>query len=86
MIAVGFLTIILAGALLLTLPISSKDGQMTNFLDAFFTATSASCVTGLVVSNTVEKWSLFGQLVILGMIQIGGLGFMTIGVFISIIL
>ena len=86
MIAVGFLTIILAGALLLTLPISSKDGQMTNFLDAFFTATSASCVTGLVVSNTVEKWSLFGQLVILGMIQIGGLGFMTIGVFFSIIL
>lgn len=86
MIAVGFLTIILAGALLLTLPISSKDGQMTNFLDAFFTATSASCVTGLVVNNTVEKWSLFGQLVILGMIQIGGLGFMTIGVFFSIIL
>lgn len=86
MIAVGFLAVILTGAVLLTLPISSKDGQMTNFLDALFTATSASCVTGLVVFNTVEKWSLFGQIVILGMIQIGGLGFMTVGVFFSIIL
>lgn len=86
MIAVGFFAIIMTGAILLTLPIASKDGQMTNFLDAFFTATSASCVTGLIVNNTVEQWSLFGQLVILAMIQLGGLGFMTVGVFFSIIL
>lgn len=85
-IAYGFIGIILTGTLLLMLPISSKTGEFTSFLDCFFTATSASCVTGLIVHDTWTHWSLFGQLVILAMIQIGGLGFITVGVFLSIIL
>lgn len=86
LIAGGFLMVILTGALLLMLPISSKDGNVTNFLDTLFTATSASCVTGLIVHDTFQYWTVFGQVVILVMIQIGGLGFMTIGVFFSIVL
>ncbi|WP_077610506.1 TrkH family potassium uptake protein [Clostridium sp. Marseille-P2415] len=85
-IAYGFFCLIMTGALLLMLPISSRDGQSENFLNCLFTATSASCVTGLVVRDTWSQWSLFGQLVILTMIQIGGLGFITVGVFISIVL
>ncbi len=85
-IAYGFITIILTGTLLLMLPISSRNGQISPFLNCLFTATSASCVTGLVVYDTWSHWSLFGQLVILTMIQIGGLGFITIGVFLSIVL
>lgn len=85
-IAYGFLGIILIGALLLMLPISSRTGEVSSFLNCLFTATSASCVTGLVVYDTWTHWSLFGQLVILTLIQIGGLGFVTIGVFLSIIL
>lgn len=85
-LALGYAVIILFGTLLLMLPISSKDGQYTNFLDALFTSTSATCVTGLVIADTFSKWTLFGQLVILAEIQIGGLGFMTIGVGIAIIL
>lgn len=85
-IAYGFFCIILLGTLLLKLPISSRDGQSENLLTCLFTATSASCVTGLVVADTWSQWSLFGQLVILTMIQIGGLGFITVGVFISIVL
>ncbi len=77
-LTLGYLVIILTGALLLTLPISSKSGEWTPFLDALFTATSATCVTGLVVVDTFLHWSLFGQLVVLLMIQVGGLGFMTI--------
>ena len=77
-LTLGYLVIILAGALLLTLPISSNSGEWTPFLDALFTATSATCVTGLVVVDTFLHWSLFGQLVVLVMIQVGGLGFMTI--------
>ena len=68
------------------LPFASRDGQSEPFLNCLFTATSASCVTGLVVADTWSQWSLFGQLVILTMIQIGGLGFITVGVFISIVL
>lgn len=83
-IAVGFFLIIMAGTLLLMLPVSSRSGQWTGFLGALFTATSATCVTGLVVVDTYCHWSMFGHLVILLMIQIGGLGFMTIGVFFSI--
>lgn len=75
----GFFLIILAGALLLTLPISSADGTVTPFEDTLFTATSATCITGLVVYDTATHWSFFGQAVILSMIQIGGLGFMTLG-------
>ena len=85
-IAYGFMAIILTGTLLLMLPISSKSREASSFLNCLFTATSASCVTGLVVYDTWTHWSLFGQLVILTLIQIGGLGFITIGVFLSIIL
>lgn len=79
-IALSFFIVIMLGTLLLTLPISSKSGIWTNFWDALFTATSATCVTGLVVVDTWSHWNLFGQLVILIMIQIGGLGFMTVSV------
>ncbi len=85
-IAYGFFCLILTGALLLMLPISSRDGQSEDFLSCLFTATSASCVTGLIVRDTWTQWSLFGQMVIITMIQIGGLGFVTVGVFISIVL
>lgn len=85
-IAYGFFCVIMAGTLLLMLPISSRNGHSESFLNCLFTATSASCVTGLVVVDTWSQWSLFGQLVVLTMIQIGGLGFITVGVFISIVL
>lgn len=85
-IAYGFIGIILVGAVFLMLPISSRTGETGNFIDCLFTATSASCVTGLVVYDTWTHWSLFGQIVILCLIQIGGLGFITIGVFLSIVL
>lgn len=78
-IAVGFLIIILCGTLLLMLPVSSREPGGTDALSALFTATSATCVTGLVVVDTYQHWSLFGQLVIIVMIQVGGLGFVTIG-------
>ncbi len=83
-IAIGFLLIIAAGTLLLMLPIASKSGQSAGFLNALFTSTSSTCVTGLVVVDTYTSWTLFGQIVILLLIQIGGLGFITIGVFFSI--
>ena len=82
----GFLLIILVGAILLTLPIATRSGESTGFVDALFTATSSTCVTGLVVFDTYGYWSLFGQTVILTMIQIGGLGFMTMGAVFSFIL
>ena len=75
-VALTFLGLILAGAFLLMLPISHRDGMWMPFLDALFTATSASCVTGLVVCDTGKVFSLFGQLVIIGLIQLGGLGLM----------
>lgn len=80
----GFLTIIFLGALLLMLPVSSASGEPTGFLKALFTATSSVCVTGLVVVDTGTYWSLFGQIVIILLIQIGGLGFMTIATVIAI--
>ncbi len=79
-IAVGFLLIILCGTCLLMLPISSRMPGGTDFLSALFTAASATCVTGLVVVDTYQHWTLFGQTVILLMIQVGGLGFVTFGV------
>ncbi|MDE6219374.1 MAG: Trk family potassium uptake protein, partial [Lachnospiraceae bacterium] len=85
LIAFGFALIILSGTLLLTLPISNKSGR-GNLLNSLFTATSATCVTGLVVADTYQNWTVFGQLVILCMIQVGGLGFMTIGAYISVLL
>jgi trk system potassium uptake protein TrkH len=84
-IAAGFLLVILAGAVLLMLPVSSADRSFTNPLDAVFTAVSATCVTGLVTLDTATHWSLFGQIVILIMIQTGGLGFMTVAVLLSML-
>lgn len=78
MILLSFLIAIIAGSLLLSLPISSADGKAIPFLDALFTATTATCVTGLVVVPTVSSWSVFGQIIILILIQIGGLGVITI--------
>ena len=77
-IMLSFLCVILLGSLLLTLPISSADGKSVPYLDALFTATTATCVTGLVTVPTVTTWSIFGQVVILVLIQIGGLGVITI--------
>lgn len=84
-LALGFAAIILAGTLLLMMPFATRDGHVS-FLNALFTATSATCVTGLVVADTYQNWTLFGQLVILGLIQIGGIGFMTIGVYVAVLL
>ena len=85
-ICIGFISIILLGTLLLMCPISSKNHTVTPFLSSMFTSLSATCVTGLVVVDTFTHWSLFGQIVILCLIQIGGLGFITIGVAFSLIL
>ena len=76
-IVLGFALMIAIGTVLLMLPCSSADGRPANLLTALFTATSASCVTGLIRRSTSE-WSLFGQAVLLLLIQVGGLGFMTI--------
>ena len=85
LIAFGFALIIVIGTLLLSLPFATRSGE-TNLLTSLFTATSATCVTGLVAADTYQNWTLFGQLVILCLIQVGGLGFMTIGVYISVLL
>ena len=85
-IALGFFLIIGLGTFLLTLPVSTRDGTGAGFREALFTATSASCVTGLVVRDTYTFWSPFGQAVILVMIQLGGLGFMTVATFFSLVL
>ena len=77
-IAFSFLGVIFIGAVLLSLPISAQDRQWTPFLSSLFTATSATCVTGLTVVDTSAHWSRFGQVVVLCLIQIGGLGFMTL--------
>lgn len=82
-ITFSFFAVIMTGAIILTLPISSKSGEFTNFVDALFTATSATCVTGLVVVDTYTHWSIFGQFIVLALIQIGGLGLMTIITMIS---
>lgn len=77
MIALTFAAIILLGAVLLSLPVASRSGQSCGFRPALFTATSATCVTGLVMYDTATQWSTFGQLVIITLIEIGGLGFMS---------
>lgn len=77
-IILSFAGVMLLGALLLMLPISSADGQITPFSDSLFTSTSAVCVTGLAVRDTGSYWSIFGQFIILCLIQIGGLGIITI--------
>lgn len=85
-LVIGFAIVILIGAILLTLPIASEDGEGLPFLDALFTATSATCVTGLVVVDTGDTFSMFGELVILLLIQMGGLGFMTFATFLFTLL
>lgn len=83
-LVVGFLVIIAVGTLLLCLPISSKSREFTPIFDCLFTATSASCVTGLTIYDTYLHWSLFGQIVIALLIQVGGLGFVTIITFFNV--
>ncbi|MEH7883688.1 TrkH family potassium uptake protein [Bacillus sp. JJ1609] len=85
-LVLGFAALILIGAFLLTLPGATVDGNGLPFLDALFTATSATCVTGLVVVDTGSTFTRFGQMVILSLIQIGGLGFMTFATFFFVIL
>ncbi len=86
MIVAGYILIILTGSLLLMLPWASRSHEVTPFLDTLFTATSASCVTGLVVVDTWSHWSIFGQVIVLTLIQVGGMGFMTLGVYMAILL
>ena len=85
MILLGFAVVILLGALLLMLPVASKTGGGTSFLDALFTSASAVCVTGLVVFDTATKWTLFGQIVILILIQIGGIGVVTLATSLAVL-
>lgn len=85
-LALGFVILIFIGAFLLWLPISSRTGTYTNFIDCIFVATSASCVTGLVTVDTGTHWSYFGQIVILFLIQIGGLGFMSVATLIALLM
>ena len=79
-IILGFLSVIILGSILLMLPVATRDGKGAVFSDALFTATSAVCVTGLVIHDTATYWSMFGQSVILFLIQIGGMGIVTVAV------
>ena len=81
----GFGAVILLGTLLLMLPVSTRSGNSASLMDALFTSTSAVCVTGLIVQNTVTYWSEFGQAVIMCLIQIGGMGVVTVAVFVAIV-
>lgn len=85
-LVLGFALIILIGSGLLMLPVSSTDGMPLPFIDALFTATSATCVTGLVVVDTGSHFTMFGQIVIISLIQIGGLGFMSMATLFAFIL
>ncbi|BAL00870.1 Ktr system potassium uptake protein KtrB [Oscillibacter valericigenes Sjm18-20] len=84
LLSVGFALIILFGTVLLSLPISSRSGNGLGLLDAAFTAASATCVTGLALFDTYTQFTVFGQVVILLLIQVGGLGFMTVAIFFSL--
>ncbi len=86
LLILGFMAVIFTGALLLDLPISSNSGQSVGFVNALFTSTSAVCVTGLAVVVTQSHWTLFGKTVIMFLIQVGGLGFMTIAMTLFMIL
>lgn len=85
LILLGFAGVILLGALILTLPISSKSHEWTSFTDALFTSTSAVCVTGLIVFDTATHWTIFGQIMILLLIQIGGMGVVTVAVSLAVV-
>ena len=83
-IILGFAGVILLGSLLLCLPISTRSGEWASYLDALFTATTSVCVTGLVTQDTGTYWSLFGQIIILILIQIGGMGVMTVAIMLGL--
>lgn len=83
-IILGFAALVLTGCFLLMLPASTQDGKGAVFPDALFTATSAVCVTGLVVQDTATYWSTFGQTIILMLIQVGGMGVITVAIALSI--
>lgn len=85
-LVLGFLLVIFTGAFLLNLPFASQDGNSVGIVNALFTATSAVCVTGLVVVDTATHWTIFGQVVIILLIQIGGLGFMTFATLFAIMI
>lgn len=85
-LVIGFAAVILTGAALLTLPVAVQPGKEINFLASLFTATSAVCVTGLIVVDTGTHWTTFGHVVILSLIQVGGLGFMTMATFFAMLL
>lgn len=85
-IALGYLLVIMAGTLLLLLPAATRTGEKTDILTALFTATTATCVTGLVVVDTGTHWTAVGHMIILLMIQVGGLGFMTMGMLLAMFL
>ena len=81
----GFLIVIFMGTILLSLPFATRPGKTTNFMTAFFTSTSATCVTGLTLVSTAHHWTLFGQIVIAILMEVGGLGFMTFAVMMSLL-
>ncbi len=85
-IVIGFLSAILIGTILLILPFASKSGHSAGFINALFTSTSSVCVTGLIVVDTATSWSIFGQTIIIILVQIGGLGIMTAAALFSLIL
>ena len=85
-LAIGFGSLIFIGSILLNLPIATKNGESIGYINALFTSASAVCVTGLVVVNTAGYWSLFGKVVIILLIQMGGLGFMTMATIVALIL
>jgi len=85
-VVVGFAVTILVGAMLLNLPFASKSGESVGFINALFTATSATCVTGLVVVDTGTYWTNFGKVIIIGLIQVGGLGFMSMATLFSMLI
>ena len=84
-ILIGFALLILLGSVVLMLPISSKDRSWTSFIDSLFTSTSAVCVTGLIVFDTATHWSIFGQIILLILIQIGGLGVIVVAISLALI-
>ena len=84
-LAIGFFITIIAGSILLALPISSADGTSTNLLDSIFTSTSAVCITGLVTLDTAAHWSVFGKIIIILLIEVGALGFMSFATIFAVI-
>jgi trk system potassium uptake protein TrkH len=84
-VVAGFASAIAVGTVLLSLPLATESGQRTGLVDAVFTATSAVCVTGLITVDTGSHWSAFGEVVILGLIQVGGLGIMTLAALLTVL-